>query len=49
MPGPNSAPNGDSRLVTEWVIRENKPAIKFREVLREKGQLRTGKTDKKRK
>lgn len=45
MPGPNSAPNGDARLVTEKVLRNGK-LIPLREVLREKGTLRTGKTRK---
>jgi len=46
MPGPNSAPNGDARLVTKRVIRGGK-SVPLREVLREKGILRTGKTKKK--
>lgn len=49
MPGPNSAPNGDKRLVTERVVRENQPSRMLREVLREQGKLYTGKTAKKRK
>ena len=46
MPGPNSAPNGDSRLVTDFVVRKDGSKIKLRELLREKGTLRTGKTRK---
>lgn len=38
MPGPNSAPNGDKKLVTD---------AKLRESLRIKGVLRTGKTERK--
>lgn len=38
MPGPMSAPNGDKTLVTD---------VKKRDLLRDKGQLRTGKTEKK--
>lgn len=40
MPGPNSAPNGDRRLVHD---------IERRRELASKNQLRTGKTEKKRK
>lgn len=46
MPGPNSAPNGDSRLVTEVVIRKDGSKLRLRELRREKGTLRTGKTRK---
>jgi hypothetical protein len=46
MPGPNSAPNGDSRLVTDIVIRKDGSKIRLRDLLREKGTLRTGKTRK---
>lgn len=46
MPGPNSAPNGDSRLVTDVVTRKDGSKIRLRELLREKGTLRTGKTGK---
>lgn len=47
MPGPNSAPNGDSSLVTGKVTRKDGTQVSLREVLREKGTLRTGKTSKK--
>lgn len=58
MPGPNSAPNGDSRLVNAWTKIEHKnqagevthvELLLLREKLRRKGKLRTGKTDAKRK
>lgn len=49
MPGPNSAPNGDTRLVYEWVwSAPDEKMIPLREKLRRSGKLRSGKTDAKR-
>lgn len=47
MPGPNSAPNGDRSLVDSWVTKNDGSRIKLRELLREQGKLRTGKTVRK--
>lgn len=50
MPGPNSAPNGDTRLVHDWVwSAPDKKMITLREKLRRAGKpIRSGKTDVKR-
>lgn len=57
IPGPNSAPNGDSKLTTAWTTIKHYNAqdnldwietLTVREKLRRQGKLRTGKTAKKR-
>lgn len=53
MPGPNSAPNGDAKLVSAWTttkhynLQDNLDWVEtltVREKLRRQGKLRTGKT-----